>query len=110
MSVVPMSDSSLLRSPDWAGLPSASELIDAPELATLAVLDVALSTARLVVLSQNPDIAELDEPGHPWPPPLILCTARLLVNRTEELRDLIAWYRAALDHDRQRRDSDDFPF
>jgi hypothetical protein len=87
-------------------LPSYDDLRVAPELATLTVLDAALAVARTSLLAENPDIGDLGHNSHAAPPPLCTMIASLLVARLEELDDLLAWYRVAVDDLRRRRGDD----
>lgn len=74
-----------------------------PELAALAVLDSALMAARVALIAELPDAAHLGLHAiGPVSPLLIVAT--LLVERTHELRSLLARYRRALDDFRAAED------
>jgi hypothetical protein len=47
-------------------LPSTTQLVDAPELAALHVLEVALATAERALTAAHPDLDELLSPTQ-WP-------------------------------------------
>jgi hypothetical protein len=47
-------------------LPSTTQLVDAPELAALHVLEVALATAERALTAAHPDLDELASPAQ-WP-------------------------------------------
>jgi hypothetical protein len=47
-------------------LPSTTQLVDAPELAALHVLEVALATAERALTAAHPDLDELASPTQ-WP-------------------------------------------
>ena len=47
-------------------LPSTTQLVDAPELAALHVLEVALATAERALTAAHPDLDELPRPAQ-WP-------------------------------------------
>ncbi len=83
-----------------------NDLLRAPQLAALAILDVALMAARAALIAEHPDVGprglHAAEPARP----LGIITA-LVIARTAELRPLLTRYRRALDavhadHDRRQ--------
>ncbi len=88
-------------------VPTSRELLAAPELAVLAILDAALAAAEEVVITYHPAITDLGGTYQGRAPPLSCAVASILVARFAELRDLLAWYRLAV---RSPPPDDDFPF
>jgi len=83
-----------------------TDVLLAPHLATLALLDAALMAARAALIAEHPDVEprglHAAEPARP-----LGIIAALLVERTAELRPLLTRYRRALDacqadHDRRQ--------
>jgi hypothetical protein len=68
-----------------------------PERAALAILDAALMATRAALVAQHPEAAEDGFVYGAPPMPPILLIALLVVDRTNELRGLLARYRFALD-------------
>ncbi len=89
-------------------LPRPDDLNAAPERASLALLDVALSVASAAVLAENPEVAILGDPEHGRDPPPTAVLAARLVLRADVLHELIAAYLAAIDD--LNRDDQHMPF
>jgi hypothetical protein len=87
------------------------KLLLEPELAALAILDTALMASRAALISEHPEAGHFGIHAEVRLPPLVVVAA-LLVDRTTELRGLLAHYRRALAD--FRSDPDDrqveFPF
>jgi hypothetical protein len=88
------------------------DLLRTPQLAALAILDVALMAARAALIAEHPDAgprgAHVAEPSRSR----VIIAARL-VARTAELRQLLTRYRRAIDDavpaDQDRRQAE-LPF
>ena len=81
---------------------SPNDLLLAPQLAALAILDAALMAARAALIAEHPDVGVRDLPARP----LLISTA-LVIERAAELRRLLTRYRRAIDavhadHDRRQ--------
>lgn len=88
-------------------VPTPRDLWAAPELAVLAILDAALAAAAEVLFAYHPGLHDLAGTYQGRAPPLCGALAAILVSRFEELRDLLAWYRLAV---QSPPSDDDFPF
>jgi hypothetical protein len=91
-------------------LPSATELLDNPALAALAILDAALRVACTAVAVEHPDLQTLDD--HRWPPEpprASLALACVMIEKFESLGATLDRYRAALAAEDARALRDD-PF
>jgi hypothetical protein len=99
---------------DETKLPSATTILAAPELATLAILDTALAVARTALRNEYPDYPDLGEPDDLFfvgrAPSDSLVRASLIVYRIDDLRSLIQAYRACLRHETSRMPLDGLPF
>jgi hypothetical protein len=78
-------------------VPSVRRIITAPESPALAILDAALSVSEQTLLSHHPQLTDLSQAFPRRLPPPTYAIASLLLSRTAELRELLSWYRAALD-------------
>ena len=83
-----------------------NDLLRAPQLAALAILDVALMAARAALIAEHPDVGVRDLPAAEPARPLLISTA-LVIERAAELRRLLTRYRRAIDavhadHDRRQ--------
>lgn len=88
---------------------SFGELALVPEALTLEILDVALAAAQNALVVVHPEHDMLSEMyGGRLPPPSVLL-ATLLLDRLEEVRRLLAWYRTTYRADEATRYDDD-PF
>lgn len=88
---------------------SLGELALVPEALTLEILDVALAAAQNALAVVHPDRDMLSEVyGGRLPPPSVLL-ATLLLDRLEEVRQLLGWYRTTYRADETTRYDDD-PF
>lgn len=88
---------------------SLGELVLAPEALTLDILDVALAAAQSALAVVHPDCDALSEVYGGGLPPTSVLLAALLLDRLDEMRELLGWYRAtyrAVDSTRH----DDYPF
>jgi hypothetical protein len=95
-------------------LPTPPDLWEAPELLSLAALDVSLDLADVSLLAAYPQLCDLEAAYEGDLLPLDLHVVRILFHRTEQLRDAIAVYRRVL---RSRRkpllaanEEEDIPF
>ena len=77
-------------------LPTPPDLWEAPELSSLAALDVSLELVDVSLLAAYPELWDLAAAYKGDAPPLGLCVARIIFHRTEQLRDAIAVYRRVL--------------
>jgi hypothetical protein len=75
---------------------SPHELLRAPQLAALAILDAALMAARAALIAEHPDVGLRPRPAAEPARPLLISTARVVAH-TAELRHLLTRYRRALD-------------
>ena len=85
-----------------------ADLVAAPELASLALVEHALHTALLALVAAHPTLQDLADPDEP----LSLRLARRFVGATTTLHRVLARYRAAV-YDALRptlRLPDDLPF
>jgi len=74
------------------------ELLHAPQLGSLVILDVALATCARALIAEHPRARHLSASAlEPQPP--IVAIAALLVERTAELRLLLARYRRRALHE-----------
>jgi hypothetical protein len=88
---------------------SLTDLVLAPEALTLDILDVALAAAHNALSIVHPDRDALSEVyGGGIPPPSVLLAA-LMLDRIEELRELLGWYCATY-RDGETTRHDDYPF
>jgi hypothetical protein len=86
------------------------DLIAAPELAALKLLDHALHVATLAVLAQYPHLLgdEYGQVRHDGDPVALM--AERLLDATAKLRPVLELYRRAVVDARHDRDDDDLPF
>jgi hypothetical protein len=91
-----------LKTPSWR------DLLLAPELASLAVLDAALAVAEQSLYFEHRIDDSLDAPDPDDAP--VLVAARLLITRIAELRGLLDWYRAAVGRPSRQDPEHDLPF
>ena len=77
--------------------PSPSQLLEAPELAPLAMLDATLGITRIALLAHSVALSDPEGALHNGKPALSSVLATLLVDRLEELHTMIDWYRVAID-------------
>ncbi len=94
---------------------SRFDLVGAPELAILAVLDATLEIAAMALVAAHLDVLDphvlLEPPGDPHEPERhAVSVARTILVLGDSLRREIAGYTGALDDDRQRQRTDDIPF
>ena len=85
-------------------------LAQAPELAALGLLDVALAISARALLAEHPTLAEF---GNPALEPATLLRARRVLARIEPLQRALRHYRAAviaLARAAAETDDDDLPF
>jgi hypothetical protein len=75
-------------------LPSTTQLVDAPELAALHVLEVALTTAERALTAAHPDLDELVNPTQ-WPETAEWLADAVLANITA-LENAVQRYRVHL--------------
>jgi hypothetical protein len=76
-------------------MPERGLLHHFPEAALLAVLDAALAAVELAIRAEHPTVDDLPlDLDHEIVPSLL--TARLVLSRTGELRDLIHLYAAVV--------------
>ena len=73
---------------------SLGDLALAPEALTLHILDVTLAAAQDALSVVHPDRDALSDVYGSSLPPTSVLLAALLLDRLDELRDLLAWYRA----------------
>jgi len=74
------------------------DLLRAPQLGPLAILDVALTASRAALMAEHPR-ARLLSACSLGPQPPIVALAALLLERTAELRLLLARYRRRARHE-----------
>ena len=91
------------------------DLVAAPELAILAVLDATLEIAATALVAAHLDALDpnlqLETPRGPHEPDRHAVTvARTILVLGDSVRREIARYTHALDDDRQRQRTDDIPF
>lgn len=90
-------------------LPSTDHLYEAPQLATLALLQANLRVAGQVLGIQHPELGSLQPLRDPPESDELL--AQLIIDRCRELSELVTKYRQVLHPERHRRCpfDDDFP-
>jgi hypothetical protein len=80
-------------------------LLLAPQLGPLAILDVALAASGAALLAEHPRARQLSASSLEPPPPIVTIAA-LLLERSAELRQLLARYRRRALHElRVQQDS-----
>lgn len=94
---------------------SRFDLLAAPELAILAVLDAALEIAAMALVAAHLDAldpnVQIEAPGDPRKPERHAVTvARKILVLGESLRREIAGYTHALDDARERQHRENIPF
>lgn len=95
--------------------PSRFDLLAAPELAVLAVLDATLEIAAMALLAAHldaldPNVQIETSDDRNSPEPHAVTVARTILVLGESLRREIAGYTGALDDDRHRQRTEDIPF
>jgi hypothetical protein len=86
-------------------LPTSEQIAMASERAILASLDANLQLAVRALLAEHPSLSDDSSPEEPEPPHLALATSiRILA---ETLHELIAGYRAVIEHALGDTDPDD---
>lgn len=86
------------------GLPDFNDLDDEPQLGPIALLDAAAKVTAAALLAQHGAAGRIaDEVTH-TPDCIAVVLARLIVLRCEELTELLAGYRVALQHSESAAD------
>lgn len=89
-------------------LPSTDHLCQAPQLASLAVLQAALRLATQVLDIQHPEIGALPDLAADGDSAVDSILAQLIVDRCRELSELVTCYRLNLHPPARRRTVTDF--
>ena len=88
-------------------LPFYQPLFPSPERAVLTLLHAALCVAEQALRDEHP-LVDAPAPGQQHYAPVVVATAKLIVGRCAELRDLLDTYDQAVDDVLQ--DDDPIPF
>ena len=88
--------------------PTANQLIIAPEIGVLAILDTVLATAAYQLVTENPELSA-DSLARGQSLPRIALLASRLTTKIHNLRDLIDAYRVLAISTNNTLDSE-FPF
>lgn len=84
--------------PAVQSLPDLNDLNDDPQLGAIALLDAAAKVTAAALLAQHGAAARIADEVTDSPDCISVLLARLVVLRCEELTELLAGYRVALQH------------
>jgi len=98
------------RGPKTRRLPTPDDLLDAPELAILAALDLMLDLALHALVCEHPELADPERPY--WLPQASpsATAARTVVAQADDLKQALVTYREAIEIRRQEGPSDSDPW